>query len=154
MSEPSAHLHSVAKRGIAAWTTRAWDSDLFYSFRRSPVALVAAALVSVCVGAALLAPWITPHDPFDLAQLSLLDAFAKPAWLPGGKATYLLGTDNQGRDVLSAILYGARISLAVGVAAVLLSMILGVTLGLISGYVGGHLDALIMRVADVQLSFP
>jgi peptide/nickel transport system permease protein len=108
----------------------------------------------LCVGAALLAPWVAPHDPFDLAALDLLDAFTRPAWLPGGKTAYLLGTDNQGRDMLSAILYGARISLAVGIAAVAFSMLLGVTLGLVSGYVGGRLDALVMRIADVQLSFP
>jgi peptide/nickel transport system permease protein len=110
--------------------------------------------VLVCVGGALLAPWIAPHDPFDLASLDLLDAFTRPAWVAGGKTTYLLGTDNQGRDMLSAILYGARISLAVGFAAVLFSMVLGVTLGLLSGYIGGRLDALLMRIADVQLSFP
>src|ERR1041385_4571070 len=86
--------------------SRLWDSELMYSFRRSPVTVVAAVLVVICVGGALLAPWIAPHDPFDLAQLSLLDAFTKPVWLEGGKAAYLLGTDNQGRDVLSAILYG------------------------------------------------
>jgi peptide/nickel transport system permease protein len=143
-----------APKPAAVWTARVWDSDVFYSFRRSPVAIVAAALVVICVGGALLAPWIAPHDPFDLAQLSLLDAFSKPAWMSGGQATYLLGTDNQGRDLLSAILYGARISLAVGAAAVFLSMVVGITLGLISGYVGGHVDAIIMRIADVQLSFP
>jgi peptide/nickel transport system permease protein len=133
---------------------RAWDSDLAYSFRRSPVTIIAAVLVALCIGGALLAPWVAPHNPFDLASFDLLDAFTKPAWQTGGKATYLLGTDNQGRDVLSAILYGARISLAVGAAAVLFAMVLGVTLGLVSGYVGGRLDALIMRIADVQLSFP
>jgi peptide/nickel transport system permease protein len=110
--------------------------------------------VLVCVGGALLAPWIAPHDPFDLASLDLLVAFTRPAWLAGGRSAYLLGTDNQGRDVLSAILYGARISLAVGFAAVLFAMVLGVTLGLLSGYIGGRLDALLMRIADVQLSFP
>ncbi len=133
---------------------RTWDSDLAYSFRRSPVTIVAAILVALCIGGALLAPWVAPHDPFDLAAFDLLDAFTRPAWQSGGKATYLLGTDNQGRDVLSAILYGARISLAVGAAAVLFAMVLGVTLGLVSGYVGGRVDALIMRIADVQLSFP
>jgi peptide/nickel transport system permease protein len=141
-------------RASASRLARALDSDLFYSFRRSPVTVIAAVLVVICVGGALLAPWVAPHDPFDLASFSLLDAFTKPAWLEGGKLAYPLGTDNQGRDVLSAILYGARISLAVGIAAVLFSMILGVSLGLISGYVGGRLDAFIMRVADVQLSFP
>jgi peptide/nickel transport system permease protein len=133
---------------------RAWDSDVFYSFRRSPATVAAALLALLCVGGALLAPWIAPHDPFDLASVNLLDSFMPPAWSAQGKAGHLLGTDNQGRDVLSAILYGARISLGVGVAAVLLSMVLGVSLGLISGYAGGRLDALIMRIADVQLSFP
>jgi peptide/nickel transport system permease protein len=133
---------------------RAWDSDLLYSFRHSPVTVIAALLVLLCVGTALLAPWIAPHNPFDLASLDLLEAFTRPSWLPGGKATFLLGTDNQGRDMLSAILYGTRISLAVGIAAVAFAMVLGVTLGLISGYIGGRLDALIMRIADVQLSFP
>jgi len=106
------------------------------------------------VGGALLAPVIAPHNPFDLASVNLLDAFTPPGWTAQGKATYLLGTDNQGRDVLSAILYGTRISLAVGVAAVLLSTALGVSLGLLSGYLGGRIDALLMRIADVQLSFP
>ena len=123
-----------------------------FAARRSPSSPPCSSLL--CIGGALLAPWIAPHNPFDLASLDLLDAFTPPAWQAGGKAAYLLGTDNQGRDVLSAILYGARISLAVGVAAVLFAMVLGVTLGLISGYVGGRLDALIMRIADVQLSFP
>jgi len=118
------------------------------------MAMLAALLVIASCGGALLAPWIAPHNPFDLASLSLLDSFTRPAWLPGGKTAYLLGTDNQGRDVLSAILYGARISLAVGIAAVFLAMVLGVTLGLISGYVGGRVDSMIMRIADVQLSFP
>jgi hypothetical protein len=103
----------------------------------------------------LLAPWIAAHNPFDLASVNLLDAVTPPAWTAQGNAAYLLGTDNQGRrDVLSAILYGARISLAVGVAAVLFSMVLGVSLGLLSGYLGGPVDALLMRMADVQLSFP
>jgi peptide/nickel transport system permease protein len=133
---------------------RAWDSDLLYSFRRSPVTVVAAGLTLLCVGGALFAPWIAPHNPFDLASVNLLDAFTPPAWSPRGNAAYLLGTDNQGRDMLSAILYGARISLAVGVAAVLFSMVLGVSLGLLSGYLGGPVDALLMRIADVQLSFP
>ncbi len=133
---------------------RAWDSDLAYSFRHTPVAVAAAALTLLCVGGALLAPLIAPHNPFDLASVNLLDALTPPAWSPHGNAAYPLGTDNQGRDMLSAILYGTRISLGVGVAAVLFSMVLGVTLGLVSGYLGGHVDAVLMRIADVQLSFP
>ena len=133
---------------------RAWDSDLLYSFRRSPVTVLAALLTLLCVGGAVFAPWIAPHDPFDLASLNLLDAFTPPAWTVQGKPEHWLGTDNQGRDLLSAILYGARISLGVGVASVVFAMALGVSLGLISGYMGGHLDAALMRIADVQLSFP
>ncbi|TAN55089.1 MAG: ABC transporter permease, partial [Betaproteobacteria bacterium] len=136
------------------WWRRAWDHDLAWSFRRSPVTIVAAALTLACVGGAAFAPWLAPHDPFDLARLSLNDAFSPPAWASGGNARYLLGTDDQGRDVLSTILHGARISLGVGLAAVAFSALLGVSLGLLSGYVGGRLDAFIMRVADIQLSFP
>ncbi|MDA1117895.1 MAG: ABC transporter permease [Proteobacteria bacterium] len=133
---------------------RAWNHDLAWSFRHSPVALLAAVLTLVCVGGALLAPWIAPHNPFDSATLNLSDGFTPPAWSGSGTAKYLLGTDDQGRDMLSTILYGARISLGVGLAAVLFSAVLGVSLGLLSGYLGGHLDAFIMRVADIQLSFP
>ena len=131
-----------------------WDHDLAYSFRRSPVTIVAAALTLVCVGSALLAPWIAPYNPFDAASLDLNAAFAPPAWIGQGTTGHLLGTDDQGRDMLSTILYGARISLGVGVAAVLFALALGITLGLVSGYFGGRIDAFIMRVADIQLSFP
>jgi peptide/nickel transport system permease protein len=136
------------------WFTRALESDLFYSFRKSPVTVIAAIVTLICFGAALLAPWIAPHNPFDVASLNLLDSDNPPAWMPEGDPHFLLGTDNQGRDVLSTILYGARISLAVGFCSVLFAMTLGVLLGLLSGYVGGAVDALIMRIADVQLSFP
>jgi peptide/nickel transport system permease protein len=148
---PGAPISRVAPTGRLA---RAWDSDLLYSFCHSPVTLVAAGLTVLCLGGALLAPWIAPHSPFDLASVNLLDALTPPAWSSQGKAAYLLGTDNQGRDMLSAILYGTRISLGVGVAAVLFSMGLGVSLGLLSGYLGGSVDSLLMRIADVQLSFP
>jgi len=133
---------------------RFWDGDLAHGFRRSPVAMVAALVGFVLVASALLARWVAPHDPFDLATLELLDASLPPSWQPHGDPRYLLGTDDQGRDVLSALLYGMRMSLSIGVAAVLLSLFIGVLLGLVSGYRGGRLDAFIMRVADVQLSFP
>jgi peptide/nickel transport system permease protein len=133
---------------------RVFDSDLWWSFRRSPVTVAAAAVASIIIGGALLAPWIARHDPFDPASLSLLDASNPPAWLDGGSWTFPLGTDNQGRDVLSAILYGSRLSLSVGASAVLLAMALGVTLGLLSGWRGGLTDTIIMRVADIELSFP
>jgi peptide/nickel transport system permease protein len=128
--------------------------DLAYSFRRSPVAIAAAVLTVICVGGALLAPWLAPHNPFDAASLDLNKAFAPPAWQAQGVASYPLGTDDQGRDVLSTIMYGARISLGVGAAAVLFALVVGVTMGLLSGYLGGRVDALIMRIADIQLSFP
>lgn len=143
----------VAMR-LAAGLAGAWDSDLLYSFRHSPVTVAAAAIALVFFAGAALAPWIAPHDPFDLATLNLLDAFTPPIWTAGGKPDYLLGTDDQGRDVLSTIMFGARLSLLVGFASVLFALLLGVGLGLLAGYFGGVVDGLIMRVADVQLSFP
>ena len=133
---------------------RLWDHDLAWSFRRSPVTVVAAALTLVCIGAAALSPWISPQNPFDAAALDLNAAFKPPAWIEGGDPTFLLGSDNQGRDILSTIMHGARISLGIGLASVVFAMALGVSLGLVAGYLGGRLDALIMRIADVQLSFP
>jgi peptide/nickel transport system permease protein len=97
---------------------------------------------------------VAPHNPFDLATLELSDAFLPPLWLADGNPKYLLGTDDQGRDILSAIMFGARISLMVGLASVMLSAVVGVSLGLLAGFVGGRLDAFIMRVCDVMLSFP
>jgi peptide/nickel transport system permease protein len=141
---------AAASARLARW----WDADLAYGFRRSPVAIVSALVLAVCLAAALFAPWIAPHNPFDLATLNLTDALAPPRGMEGARPEYLLGTDDQGRDVLSAIMFGTRISLLVGVAAVALSVVLGVSLGLVSGYGGGRLDAFIMRAADVQLSFP
>jgi peptide/nickel transport system permease protein len=131
-----------------------FDSDLWWSFRHSPVTVIAAVVALAIVGGAVFAPWVAPHDPFDLASLSLLDASNPPAWLDGGSWSFPLGTDNQGRDVLSAILYGTRLSLLVGVFAVAMAMLLGVTLGLIAGWKGGLTETIIMRVADVKLSFP
>jgi peptide/nickel transport system permease protein len=131
-----------------------FDSDLWYSFTRSPVTIVSAIVAFICVAGAVFAPWLAPHNPFDLATLNLMDAFKPPAWEEEGERGFLLGTDNQGRDVLSAIMHGARISLVVGVAAVLFATTLGVLLGLLAGYLGGTVDALLMRIADIQLTFP
>ena len=131
-----------------------WDSDVAYSFRQSPAAILAALLALVFVIAALFAPWVAPHNPFDLATLELANARLPPAWLPDGQTAFLLGTDDQGRDILSALIYGARISLAVGLASVILSVIVGVTLGLLAGFWGGWIDAFLMRLCDVMLSFP
>jgi peptide/nickel transport system permease protein len=136
-----------------AWR-RVAGSDLLWSFRRSPVTVIAAIIALIIIAAALLAPLIAPHNPYDLASLSLLDATDPPAWLKDGNWSYPLGTDNQGRDVFSTILYGARLSLLVGCSAVVLAVLLGVTLGLVAGWRGGIAESLIMRIADVQLSFP
>ena len=140
----------AAPSRIARW----WDADLAYGFRHSPVAVASALVLLVCLAGALFAPWLAPHNPFDLATLNLTDALAPPRGMAGAKPEYLLGTDDQGRDVLSAIMFGTRISLLVGVAAVALAVAMGVGLGLVAGYAGGRLDAFIMRSADVQLSFP
>ncbi|MBM3537680.1 MAG: ABC transporter permease [Alphaproteobacteria bacterium] len=133
---------------------RAFDSDIFYSFRNSPITMLAAVVTLLGFVGAIFAPWLATQNPFDLRTLNLMDASLPPAWVEGGEAKYLFGTDNQGRDVFSTILYGSRISLLVGVGSVLLALVLGVGLGLLSGYAGGSIDAFIMRVADVQLSFP
>lgn len=130
------------------------DSDIFYSFRRRPGVMLSAFVLLVCIFAAVFAPWVAPHDTFDLKTLNLLDAFTPPVWNPHGNPTYLLGTDDQGRDLLSTIIFGSRLSLLVGILAALFAMVIGVALGLASGYLGGRVDAFIMRVADVQLSFP
>ena len=129
-------------------------SDVLYSFTRSPLVVIAAFVLIIYISGSLLAPWVAPHQVFDVNSLDLKNAFIPPAWYPDGQPTYLLGTDDQGRDVLSAILFGSRISLLVGFASIVLAMAVGITLGLISGFVGGRLDAFIMRIADIQLSFP
>ena len=130
------------------------DSDIWYSFKKSPVTVISAIVTFIFFFVTIFAPFIAPHDPFDLASIDLMDASLPPAWFVDGETRFLLGTDDQGRDILSTIIYGSRISLFVGFVSVIFSLILGVALGLISGYVGGRLDAFIMRVADVQLSFP
>ena len=144
---------STADTAPGHWA-RFFDSDVWFSFRNSPMAIVAAVIAALCIFGSLFAPWVSPHNPFDLATLNLSDARLPPAWMDGGTTRYLLGTDDQGRDLLSALFYGARLSLAVGFASVLLSLVVGVGLGLLSGFVGGTVDAFIMRVCDVMLSFP
>jgi peptide/nickel transport system permease protein len=133
---------------------RFFDSDLWHSFRSSPVAMLAALLTALCLFCALFAEVVAPHNPFDLATLELMDSLKPPAWVEDGDRKYLLGSDGQGRDILSALMYGARISLLVGFASVLLSILIGVSLGLLAGFVGGRVDAFIMRICDVMLSFP
>ena len=132
----------------------AWNSDLGYSFRTSPMAVGSAALALLLVVAAVFAPFMAPHDPMDVASLSLLDSFKPPIFLADADWSNPLGTDNQGRDVLSAIMFGMRISLLVGFLAVLFAIVVGVGIGLAAGYAGGVIDTLLMRIADVQLTFP
>ncbi|MEY2251304.1 MULTISPECIES: ABC transporter permease [Comamonas] len=134
---------------------RRWmDSDVGYSFRNSPTAIVAALIAAVCVFCALFAGWVAPHNPFDLTTLELSDARIPPVWSEEGGWKYILGTDDQGRDILSALMYGARISLIVGLASVALSVVVGVGLGLLAGFKGGWIDSVLMRLCDVMLSFP
>jgi len=149
-----ADLVTLPARGPAGRVAAILDSDLLHAFLGSKLTVAAAAIALGIVMAAVLAPLIAPHDPFDLKTLNLLDSHLPPAWSKDGDPHYLLGTDDQGRDVLSTILYGSRISLAVGLLSVGLAAVLGITLGLVAGYAGGAFDSLIMRIADVQLTFP
>jgi peptide/nickel transport system permease protein len=138
----------------AGFIRRALDSDVFYAFRRSRLTMVAAAVTLLFFLLAIAAPLLAVQNPFDPAQLQLINSRIAPLWTADGQSPFLLGTDEQGRDVLSAILYGLRISLMVGILGVVFSGVLGIALGLVAGYFGGAIDALIMRVADVQLTFP
>ncbi|MDN5250296.1 ABC transporter permease [Betaproteobacteria bacterium LSUCC0117] len=148
-------MQLIKMRDRMNFFTNAWDSDLVWSFRQAPLVMVAALMTTVIVLAAVLAPLIAPHDPFNPATLNLMDGFTPPM-TPNAMSgqVYLLGTDNQGRDILSTILYGARISLFVGFSAVLFAMVLGIFVGLVSAWRGGWIDSTLMRVADIQLSFP
>jgi peptide/nickel transport system permease protein len=155
----SMRLPSTPDAGRAAATRHARPGDriggdLWHDFVRSPMALLAAAVALLCLAGALLAPWLAPHDPSNLANLDLADSHLPPAWMADGRATYPLGTDDQGRDMLSALLYGLRISLMVGLSSVALSVAIGVTTGLLAGFAGGFVDAALMRLSDVMLSFP
>ncbi len=138
------------KNVISRWL----DSDVGYSFRTSPVAMAAASVAFICIFCSAFAGWVAPHNPFDLTTLELNEARLPPAWEGQGTRKYLLGTDDQGRDILSAVIYGARISLTVGITSVILSMLIGVSLGLLAGFRGGWIDTLLMRLCDVMLSFP
>jgi len=139
---------------VAARLNAILDSDLWWSFTRSRVVVGAAIVTLLLFIAALIAPWISLQDPWDPGALQLMNSRNPPAWLEGGSWEFPLGTDNQGRDMFSAILYGLRVSLVVGFLAVIFAMVLGILLGLASGYLGGMVDTVIMRVADVQLTFP
>src|SRR6516162_122709 len=136
------------------WFARALASDVFYCFRRSRITMIAGAVTVLFFLLAIFASVLAVQDPFDPAQLQLINSRIPPLWTADGQSPFLLGTDEQGRDMLSAILFGLRISLVVGLLGVLFSGALGIVLGLVAGYVGGAVDSLIMRIADVQLTFP
>lgn len=152
--ETKAVVQSTGSAPPPGPVARFFSSDIWYSFTRSPVTMIAAAVTLLLILSAVFAPWIAPHDPFDPGSISIMDSFYPPAWEEKGDARFLLGTDDQGRDVLSTILYGMRISLAVGFSSVILAMVIGISLGLLAGYAGGRTDSIIMRIADVQLTFP
>ena len=130
------------------------DSDIFFSFKKSPTAIISCLILLIIFFCSFFVEIIAPYNPFDPSSLSLMDAFTPPSWSDGGTRNFLLGTDGQGRDMLSTILYGSRISLIVGFSAILFSLILGVALGLTAGYFGGRYEMFVMRITDVQLTIP
>ncbi len=152
--DPHAPPQLTFGRKLADGWNRFLDSDVFYSFKRSPLIIGAFVVTVILLLGAFLAPWVAPHDTMDLASLNLMDAFRPPVWEAGGDARFLLGTDDQGRDVLSGIMFGMQASLIIGFASVVLAAAFGTVLGLFSGYVGGRVDSVIMRIADIQLTFP
>jgi peptide/nickel transport system permease protein len=154
MSDAALSHKAASNPPTAGLIRRALDSDIFYSFRRSKLTMVAAAVTLLFFLLAIAAPLIAVQNPFDPGQLQLMNSRIAPLWMADGQSPFLLGTDEQGRDVLSAILFGLRISLVVGILGVIFSGVLGIALGLIAGYFGGAIDTVIMRIADVQLTFP
>jgi peptide/nickel transport system permease protein len=135
--------------------SRFLDSDFFFDYRRAPVTIIASAVVALLIFVAVLAPFVAPTNPFDPTSINLMNGFTPPMEANAFTGdVFLLGTDDQGRDLLSGIIYGLRISLFVGIMSVLLAMGIGVSLGLLAGYVGGWIDNVIMRCADIQMTFP
>jgi peptide/nickel transport system permease protein len=149
IARPSSRPSS--RRSLLARLVR---NEILYRFLSAPLTVAAALLGVAMIGAAFLAPWLAPHDPFDVASLDLLNSMLPPSWYPGGDPAFLLGTDDQGRDLFSALLYGTRTSLIVGGVSVVLAVTIGVAVGLIAGYVGGLADAIVMRLVDIQMTFP
>lgn len=129
-------------------------SEFFHNYKRSASAIIGSALMAAFAFAVIAGPFLVAQNPYDIASLDLMDAYKPPVWLPGGEAEFWLGTDGQGRDVWASILYGARISLFIGLVAMVASCTIGTVLGLIAGFYGGIVDSVIMRIADIQLSFP
>lgn len=146
-------MSSLSTNTAQSRWSRIWNSNMGYSFRRNPVAIVSLAIFAVIAIMSLFAPLIAPFDPYDPAQIDIMNSEYPPAWIDGADPQFMLGTDDQGRDLWSTILYGTRLSLLIGLCAVALQAFLGISIGLIAGYVGGRLDSLLMRLADIQLSF-
>lgn len=153
-SVPPADESPRPRTGFSGWLHRMADSDLWWSFKNNPTAIGAFIMTVLMIGSALLAPVIAPQDPFNPAESNLLNSLVPPMWMPGGSADFIFGADDLGRDIFSLILYGAGISIAVGFASVVFAAIIGVVLGLVAGYAGGWIDNILMRIADIQLSFP
>jgi len=130
------------------------NSYLLYSFKRDPVAILSFSILSALILISILAPVIAPYNTYDTATFDIMDGETPPQWMEGGSESFLLGTDIQGRDLLSTMIYGLRVSLLIGVGAVLLQAFVGILVGLLSGYLGGKLDAFLMRIADIQFAFP
>lgn len=138
---------------ILSLVQRFLDSDFFYHFKRDKVAIVSSIIFFILVALALFSPLVAPYNPYDLSILDIMDSELPPVWQEGSDSRFFLGTDDQGRDLWSTILYGMRVSLLIGILAVLLQGVIGITVGLVSGFVGGRTDSILMRIADVQLSF-
>lgn len=151
MNSPQA---AAAQAARASFFARVRKSDLWWSFKKHPAAIVAAVLLLILIVSAFAAPWITPQNPYDSASLDLLNAELPPIWKPDGVWPFILGTDTQGRDMLSAVLYGSRVSIVIGIASVILSLAVGSVLGLVAGYYRGWVDNVLMRIGDIVLSMP
>ena len=150
-------MGEMKKKGAApnkSFFRRIAESEFFHNYKRSPSAIIGTVIVVLVLFIALFGPLFAPQNPYDVASLSLTDSYKPPAWEAGGDARFIFGTDSQGRDIFSSLIYGSRISLFIGVVGTLLACAVGITLGLISGYFGGKVDAVIMRLADILLSFP
>ncbi|GAA6201315.1 ABC transporter permease [Aquicoccus sp. SU-CL01552] len=147
-------MSTLSTNGLteSRWT-RIWNSKMGYSFRSNPVAVVSLAIFLIIAIGAIFAPLIAPFDPYDPAQIDIMNSEYPPLWVDGADPQFIIGTDDQGRDLWSTILYGTRLSLMIGICAVALQAVLGISIGLLAGYVGGRLDSLLMRFADIQLSF-
>ena len=144
---------SVDNNTLTTWS-RIKDSDIYFSFKKSPTAIISSSILFIIFFCSFFVELVTPYNPFDPSSLSLMEAFTPPSWTEDGMSKFILGTDGQGRDMLSTILYGSRISLIVGFSAIIFSLILGVGLGLTAGYFGGKYEMLVMRLNDVQLTVP